>query len=252
MIRAAAAATFALFLAAGAALAEEAKAPPPPEEEAPANEGAIEFSRSLIPEDDKGLRAALDEGPSMVRGRPIYAPPSVAGLFMDHPRLTYRMLTEFYSASFTLNRTEKEKEYEIGFFGRTYYLTPLISENGVRVLKFSFFYNFPLGIGLKSSGKGILVTRVREGEEPGETAIDYDLYLVTGDLPLDKVTRDFPLVQKGLAQSDIETALDSFSKLCLDAAEEPEILLDDMEFTEGLFTEEEIATIREKLVKQEE
>ncbi len=210
----------------------------------------ISYPSSSIPKKDEQLVRASAREPVMIRGRGIEAVKEVVDYLMSRPGLAFRLIEELHGAPFSFSTAEEDNQWEMTTAGRFYAFEPLKGGERTHVLKFTFLFRFPLGIGLKTSGGGMVVIRAKQaGAEPEEeTLIDYDIYLVTGYLPIDKLTKRIPFIQSGLARSDFESVLTVFTLLCESVADDPGAVAEDMAEADETFTAKEVNEFRKTFV----
>ncbi|MGK7346745.1 MAG: hypothetical protein ACNS63_13145 [Candidatus Nitrospinota bacterium M3_3B_026] len=210
--------------------ADEGKTPAP-----------IAIDKKSLPE-DPALEKLLEAAPAMVRDAGMKASPEAAAYFFERWRLAHRILEVFGQSPVSVEKSGTGGEWGVtGRSGGVYYVKKAWSAGDVYLLRFSYFYRAPVGVGLKVSGIGAVAVRLRpEKEEDGETVyLDYDLYFEPGQLPLDAVTEYVP-VQKAWIQEDLRSAASAFADFVETAHEDPQSVIDDMMWNEDEFTAEEI------------
>ena len=209
------------------------------------NPAPIEFPKSVVSGKDVVLESALRRPPEMTRDIEIEAPRRVVKYFLSRPHLAYRILDDSGASPIRLERSEDGDEWEMtGGSGSLYTLKTLRSGEDHFAIRFGFFYRAPIGIGIKLSGAGAFVGRIRTKTGSSESVfLDYDIYFSPGSLPLDKITEYLPLQRMWIA-GDFKSAARAFAELCESAVDDPETMVDDMEFSEDVFTPGEIREFR--------
>lgn len=203
--------------------------------------GPIAIDKKSLP-DDPVLEKLLKAAPEMVRDAWMKASPEAAAYFFERWRLAHRILEVFGQSPVSVEKSGTEGEWEVaGRSGGVYHVRKAWGSGGVYLLRFSYLYRAPVGVGLKVSGIGAVAVRLRpEKEEDFDGVyIDYDLYFEPGQLPLDAVTEYLP-VQKAWIQDDLRSMALSFADFVETAHEDPQSVIDDMMWNKDDFAEEEI------------
>jgi len=196
-------------------------------------------SKAISKQDSLLVRAVLRK-PSTFRGRRIEAPLKIINYFIARPWLAYRLAEQLQESPLSFSFYKEEGEWGMSAIGRQYELKQLSVDKKIKVLKFTFLFRFPLGIGLKTSGGGFIVIQTGQDSDDEVSLIDYDLYLVTGSGPIDKLTRSYPFIQDSFARADIELALSSFAMVVESVADDPESVAEDIKEADGIFSEKEV------------
>lgn len=223
------------------------------DKEKPEPDKPLKFSSEVITKDDSLLAKAMAKEPLMIREKEIEAPLKMTDYFLSRPWLTYRLAEELTGASFSFSLDKTEGEWELNVtsaIARSYNLTPLSNRKSTKVLKFVFLFKFALGIGIKSTGGGFVVIRSGPNADNDGAVIDYDIYLVTGSTPIDKLTKQLPFIHNSLAQADMELALMPFIELCELVADDPESVAEEMEEADEVFSKNEIEEFKRLFVKK--
>ncbi|VAX14805.1 hypothetical protein MNBD_NITROSPINAE04-1018 [hydrothermal vent metagenome] len=206
-------------------------------------------SETISKKDSLLVRAAASE-PLMLRGRRIEAPLKIVNHFFARPWLAYRLAEQIAASPLSFSLDKEGGEWEMAAIGRHYQFGPLEVDKEIKILKFTFLFRLPLGIGLKTSGGGFIVIRTRLEDGDEGSLIDYDIYLVTGSGPIDKLTRSFPIIQNSLAQADMESVISSFAMLLEAVADDPESVVDEMKDADETFSEKEVEEFTRLFVKK--
>ncbi len=210
----------------------------------------LPYPSKIISKKDSLLVRAAAREPLMLRGRRIEAPLKIVNYFFPRPWLAYRLAEQAQGSSLSFSLDKEEGEWEMTAIGRSYELKPLAGDEKTKVLKFTFLFRFPLGIGLKTSGGGFVVIRARLEDGDEGSLIDYDIYLVTGSGPIDKLTKSFPIIQNSLARADMESVISPFAMLCEAVADDPESVAEEMKEADETFSEKEVEEFMKIFVKK--
>ncbi len=209
----------------------------------------INYPKSSIPKEDESLKLILKLTPLTERDIHIPAKMKVVEYLFTRPTLAYRLLELFGGKPATLEEAEEGNEWDVKINnGGLYTFETVWIGNDRALLKFGYFYRAAIGIGIKFSGLGAVIVRMRpDPEEKDAMYIDFDIYAKPGDLPLDKLLKAAP-VHREWFRSDFMTIASSFIELCKTADDDPESVADDMAEADDLFTEKEAGLFRKTFV----
>jgi len=187
--------------------------------------------------------------PLMIRDVEIEAPLKLVDYFVSRFDLAYRIMDENSIAPFALDREDDGAGWEMAGTGKEYTFSLLGGSLGTTVLEFSFYYKPPIGIGVKMTGSGMVVFRLKKGESKPLTLVDYDIYFIAGSTPVDRLTKKAPFIQTSIIGDDINSVLRSFIELCEGVYEDPETVADEMEMSDDVFTEAEVRELRDSFIQ---
>ncbi len=208
----------------------------------------VDFDPKSIGADEKIIAGTPGKTPLMIRDVEIEAPLELVSYFVSRFHLAYRIMDENSIAPFALNREDDGSGWEMTGAGKEYTFSQVGGSGGPSALKFSFYYKPPVGIGVKMTGSGVVVFRLRKGEPQPMTLVDYDIYFVTGSTPVDRLTKKAPFIQTSIIGDDINSVLRSFIELCEGVYEDPETVADEMEMSDEIFTEAEVRDLRDSFI----
>lgn len=203
----------------------------------------IGFPKSVMPPDEPLLKTAVESPPDMARNVEIYAKKKSVDYFLRRPGLAYRILDDYGTSPVTIDKGEAGAWEMTASSGAFYTLKKLWEKDRAYLVRFGFFYRAPIGIGIKLSGAGAVAFRFRTKPDSESVFLDYDIYFAPGGLPLDKVAEYLP-VQKLMIVDDLRQVAEAFAELIETAEYDPEMMADDMEWSEDLFSDEEVESFR--------
>ncbi|VAX16079.1 hypothetical protein MNBD_NITROSPINAE02-77 [hydrothermal vent metagenome] len=222
--------------------------PPPPN--SPADTGneikaekqsePIPLPENVFPKDDKKLDEAMVSTPVTERDIDIEASKKTVDYFIARPYLASRMMGELFGGPLELLKDDETGQWEATMKrGGFYTIKKLWSKKDKHIIVFEYFYRVTGAIGLKFSGEGAVILRTRKSDDSESAVMDYDIYVISGDLPLDKMAQALSMHRKWV-RGDLMAVMESFTELCEAVAEEAEDVAEEMADEDEVFTKTEI------------
>lgn len=210
----------------------------------------IPFSckNDLIKKDDP-VCATLKQKPWSTRNIVVDdVPLSSLKYFFKRPLVAHKISKLLGTSSISLYKAEDAEEWDMtGKSGAIYIFKNISNTDESFLLRFSYFYRAPVGIGIKLSGTGAVAGRIRENKKEKAFYIDYDIYFTAGKLPLDSPAKIIKIHEIWI-QDDFTAIARAFTELLLDVADDPEDIADEMETADDLFNQNEIDSFQATLL----
>jgi len=211
------------------------------------SDSPFSIPKGAIPKKEQGLQRAFKSHPLMIRDIYAQAPHAVVQFFLTKPHMAYKTARYLMSkTSMRLQLDEESGKWDIKSEGASYTLIPLGKSAPPGLAGFRVRVPIPL-VSRKLAGHGLLMIHARQGEDKGESIIDYDLR-VAANPEFGELGEGVAAYIQSVLARDAESLVFALQYLCEETAYDAEILAEDMEMEEDLFTKEEVGDFRRKFV----